>query len=536
VNVHLLYRDRDFDLDASLPANAQTLTEDLDLNTLLGAMAQGDPYLFKVGQVALFHSLEDPQAIRYRQGILRDCLVHPQLARELYDLTVDALEAERKIYFGIFGFSSQYPDSTMLSAVRVLKVYVQRLERLREIADRHAHEFTSEGFTTLFAMIQRELDDEYLQTVREQLDELGGEGAVRVSAQLGRGANAVAYRLHRRRTRGRGIVQRITALASRSEYTYRIADRDEQGARMLGEMRGRAINEAANTAAQSAEHIQGFFKLLRAELGLYIGALNLHEQLTVLGEPTCLPEPLSAGERTLVARGLYEPCLVLRIDGRVVGNDIDGGDRPLVVITGANQGGKSTFLRSAGIAQLMTQCGLLAPAESLTVNVCAGVFTHFKREEDAGMQSGKLDEELARMSEIAELARPNSLVLFNESFAATNEREGSQIARQIIAALLDTGSRAMLVTHMFALAGGLHADAQQRALFLRAEREQDGTRTFRLAKAPPLPTSYGPDVYQRVFADNRGHGVPAPAVGMPDGHGVPAPAVGMPDGQVTGSP
>lgn len=498
MNVHLAYRNRDFDMQAALPAHAQTLTEDLDLNTLLGVMAQGDPYLFKVAQAALFHSLTDTQGILYRQGVLRDCLEHPELARELYDLTIDALEAEKRVFFGIAGLSSQYPDSTLHSAVEVLKVYAERLERLREIADQHAHELTSEGFASFFAMLQRELDDAYLQTVREHLTELGGHGAVRVSAQLGRGANAIDYQLHRHR-RDQGIVQRITAMASRSEYTYRLADRDEQGARMLGEMRGRAINEVANAAAQSAEHVRGFFQLLRAELGFYIAALNLHEQLIAKGEPTCFPTPLPAGERTLIAKGLYEPCLTLRTQARVVGNDLAAEGRPLVVITGANQGGKSTFLRSAGIAQLMAQCGLFAPAKSLTTNVCDGLFTHFKREEDTSMQSGKLDEELARMSEIADAARPNSLVLFNESFAATNEREGSLIARQIIAALLDTDSRVMFVTHMYDLAHGLHTEETQRAVFLRAERQQDGRRTFRLRQAPPLPTSYGPDVYARVF-------------------------------------
>lgn len=505
MNVHLLYCDRDFNLDWELPAHAQTLTEDLDLTTLLNVMAQRDPYLFKVAQVALFHCLPDPQAILYRQGVLRDCLEHPEIARELYELTVEALQAEKKLYFGILGLSSQYPDSTMHSAVEVLKVYVQRLERLREIADQHTDELASEGFTSFFSMIQRELDDTYLQTVHEHLDELGNSGAVRVSAQLGQGANPVGYQLHR--GRGRGIVERITAAVGRSEYTYRVADRDEHGARMLGEMRGRAINDAANTTAQSAEHIQGFFKLLRAELGLYVAALNLHEALTALEEPTCFPQPLPAGDRTLAAAGVYEPCLALRTGRPVVGNDINGKDKPLVVITGANQGGKSTLLRSVGIAQLMTQCGLFVAADALTVNVCDGVFTHFKREEDTSMESGKLDEELARMSEIADAAGSNSLVLFNESFAATNEREGSQIARHIIAALLDTGSRVMFVTHMFHLAGGLHEDEQQRGLFLRAQREQDrGRRTFKLQEAEPLATSYGPDIYHRVFAESGQNG------------------------------
>ncbi|MGH3514105.1 MAG: MutS-related protein [Pseudonocardiaceae bacterium] len=140
------------------------------------------------------------------------------------------------------------------------------------------------------------------------------------------------------------------------------------------------------------------------------------------------------------------------------------------MITGANQGGKSTFLRSVGLAQLMMQCGMFTPAESFSANVCERLFTHFKRDEDATMTSGKLDEELARMSEIADAVTPHSMVLFNESFASTNEREGSEIARQIIRALVDNGIKVFFVTHLFDLAHSLHLHQADTALFLRAQR------------------------------------------------------------------
>jgi len=60
--------------------------------------------------------------------------------------------------------------------------------------------------------------------------------------------------------------------------------------------------------------------------------------------------------------------------------------------TGANRGGKSTLLRSVGLAQLMMQCGMFVAASWLRSSVCDSVFTHFRREEDAEMKSGKLDE------------------------------------------------------------------------------------------------------------------------------------------------
>jgi DNA mismatch repair ATPase MutS len=239
--------------------------------------------------------------------------------------------------------------------------------------------------------------------------------------------------------------------------------------------------------------------MLRAELGFYVGCLNLHERLAEKGEPSCFPEPVAADTRALGAHGLYDVCLALRTQAGVVGNELDADDRSLAMITGANQGGKSTFLRSVGVAQLMLQCGMFVGAYSLRAGVVDGVFTHFKREEDPTMESGKLDEELGRMSDIADAIAPNSIVLCNESFAATNEREGSEIARQVVRALLDSGIAVFLVTHLFDLANGFYQEELETALFLRAERQPDGRRTFRLVTGEPLATTYGEDSYRRVF-------------------------------------
>jgi MutS domain V len=95
------------------------------------------------------------------------------------------------------------------------------------------------------------------------------------------------------------------------------------------------------------------------------------------------------------AAGLYDLCLSLAVTGPVVGNDVGADGKPLVVITAANQGGKSAFLRSVGLAQLMMQAGMFAATTSLRASVCHGLFTHYKGEEDASMTSGKLDEERA---------------------------------------------------------------------------------------------------------------------------------------------
>jgi DNA mismatch repair ATPase MutS len=130
---------------------------------------------------------------------------------------------------------------------------------------------------------------------------------------------------------------------------------------------------------------------------------------------------------------------------------------------------------------------------------CTGLFTHYKREEDATLRSGKLDEELARLDTIADAIRPGALLLANESFASTNEREGSEIARQTVHALRERRIKVVFVTHLYDFAHRLAEERRPDTLFLRAQRQADGSRTFRLVVGEALSTSFGQDLYAQVF-------------------------------------
>ena len=147
----------------------------------------------------------------------------------------------------------------------------------------------------------------------------------------------------------------------------------------------------------------------------------------------------------------------------------------------------------------MMQCGMFVPADSFSANICQALFTHFKRTEDVTMKSGKLDEELSRMSDIADNLQPDSMLPLSESFSATNDREGSEIARQIVRALLEMRIKIFFVTHLYAFPSDFYNKKMSNVLFLRAERQSDGRRTFRIVEGEPLQTSYGEDLYNRIF-------------------------------------
>ncbi len=490
----LMYKDSDFDVQKQLPSNEQILTQDLELPTLFSAMAGEDKFIYEVVKKAVLSSMQDVPAILYRQAILNDCVNNSAIVRQLYNIAVESIVNEKKLHWGY----SRYLPAILHSSINVLEMFVGMLKKLRTIADRHADKFQSEGFSTLFQMLKKELSDEYFGCVQEHLSELKFREGVLISAELGNGNKGVNYVLRRANQKPKGMLKRIFSKKPQT-YTFYIHERDESGARALSDLRERGISLVTTALAHSTEHILNFFSMLRTELAFYIGCLNLHEELARLGEPVCFPRPVACEERRHSFQGLYDICLALSMKRKVVGNDANADNKDIVIITGANQGGKSTFLRSIGLAQLMMQCGMYVPAEMFCANVCKAVFTHYKRKEDASMKSGKLDEELSRMNDIVNLLTRDAIVLFNESFAATNEREGSEIARQIISALLGKNIKVFFVTHLYDFSNSFYNRGMKNAMFLRAERQEDGIRTFKLTEGRPLQTSYGEDLYKMIF-------------------------------------
>jgi DNA mismatch repair ATPase MutS len=520
MRVFLMYRDKDFELRQpstqsirslrqaeerarSLQAllwNAIPLMQDLELGTLLHAMAGNDQFMYEVAQQAILSGLCTVDAIHYRQAILRDCLKNSAVVRGLYDLMTEVTEEMKRRWWGT---SSHYPSSMLYSSVELMEAFLDVLQKLRSIAEENAGSFESEGFRSLFATLKKELNQEYLAMIKTHVTELKFRKGVLLSAELGDNNEGTCYILRKMHGKKQKWLERFLAKGSPC-YTFRLDPRDEAGGKILSEMRDRGISRVARTLAESADHVSSFFKMLRTELAFYVGCLNLHGQLAAKGMPVAFPLPKPGGEHGREFTELYDACLALTMVGAVVGNTVHADGKSLMIVTGANQGGKSTFLRSIGLAQMMMQCGLFVGAEAFKSELCPGLFTHYKREEDATMKCGKFDEELARMSDIVEHLVPNSMLLFNESFAATNDREGSEIAKQIVRALLEKKMRVVYVTHLYELARGFFDEKRTDAIFLRAERNEDGTRTFRLVEREPLKTSYGEDLYRKVFADKNG--------------------------------
>lgn len=492
MKVRLMHPDHPFDADAPLPSQAKAVTEDLGIHILIKAMGAGDDYLEQVANAAVFQPVTDVDVIAFRQDVFADCVAHPDVFRALYQTATDSPKVERSI---LLGWHATKPRARLHRARSVMDGHLGLLRQVRAQADAHAPEFRSAGMRALFASVKDELSDAYLTEVERYLDLVEFRGGQFETARLGM-ANEPTDFVLRVPAKKPGLWDSLTS--SFHPHTVTVDQRDMAGAEALGEIQEMGCVVAADALNRSADHVKAFFVSLRREIGFYVAALNVYEALRRRQLPTCRPVVLDADGGT-TADSLYSPLLPLRGEQPILSN-LEAAGSNLIVVTGANQGGKSTFLRAVGIAQLMTQCGIFVPAEEFAAAPVQGVFTHFRREEDATMQSGKFDEELARMSYIADRITPGSLLMCNESFASTNERDAASVGGDVVLALRDAGVTVHLVTHQYELAARLREEGAQ-GTFLLAERLDDGTRSHRIIPGDPLRTSFGQDLYHEVMSE-----------------------------------
>lgn len=497
MKVFLMHPGKDFDSTPPSETEPIQFAQDIELDVLLKTAAAGDRYIYDVMAAACAGAwANDIDTILYRQEVLGECLTNPTIVRQFYTIAVEPFARDRSWDFSLYGRDA---SSMVASSVRSLQSSLQVLRRLRDTCSANAGNFASPGFRQFFATLDRELDDSYLEAAASDLDNLTFRKGVLLSAQVGDGGKGVGTVLRKPQPHDLSWLKALLTPGTPS-HTLQLHPRDEAGARAFGELQSRGLRLISDALYQSAEHVLGFFKALRAELAFYVGCLNLRDELARIGEPIRFPEVAEAPRR-FFCRNLRDVSLALTVGRRIVGNDVDANGKPLVIITGANRGGKSTFLRSVGLAQMMLQCGMFVTADAYVSSLRTGLFSHYKREEDRSMRSGKFDEELVRMSGIADRVRRGAMVLFNESFAATHEQEGSEIARQIVSALLENEVSVFFVSHMYEFARSF-LDSDQ-ALFLRADRAENGDRSFRVREAKPLPQSFGADLYRRIFESSR---------------------------------
>jgi DNA mismatch repair ATPase MutS len=260
------------------------------------------------------------------------------------------------------------------------------------------------------------------------------------------------------------------------------------------------------------------FTNLRQGLVFYLGAVRFVQRFQKLGLPMCLPQIAPAEERRCEVKDSYNVHLVLRhleIEERsgaaIVKNDLFlGRDGRIIILTGPNRGGKTTYMQGAGVVHILAQAGLHVPGQQALVSPLDQLFTHFPLEEKPESEAGRFGEEAIRLGKIFEQVTRHSLILLNESLSSTSFSESLYLAQDLVRILRRIGARAIYSTHLHELArqvdelnDSVPGDSRIVSVVsspIDTVTPADGAeenRTYKLEMRPPLGQSYAREIAAR---------------------------------------
>ncbi len=203
---------------------------------------------------------------------------------------------------------------------------------------------------------------------------------------------------------------------------------------------------------ETENFIDGTIERFEREVQFYLSYLRYIEILERENLPFCLPEIKKTKER-IYGQNSFDIALSYKIktrkEGHIVCNDflIEKKER-ILVITGPNQGGKTTFARMFGQVHYLSSMGLFVPGKRLETFFFDNIFTHFEKEENIEDLRGKLEDDIDRIKTILKGATPRSIIIMNEIFSSTTVKDALTLGEMVLRKILEIDATALLVTFL----------------------------------------------------------------------------------------
>jgi DNA mismatch repair protein MutS len=440
--------------------------------------------------------LTDPKAIVYRQEVMRD-LEEPRARRAVDEfaarmrLVRQHLATEAKAYY------AREKQRWRLAAAEAFADAAELLGKDLEGAEPSS--LGLRGFRT--ALDAYLASDRFRAMAAEARDLSARLGAIRFTLLISDGT--VRVRPFEEQTDyGAAVDQTFHKFAEGGTIELSLENDGDFG---LNHVDAEILNRVALLNPEPFEGLARFSErwasvtepLLREfdrEVQFYLAWLDLVDRLRQAGLPVCYPR-LTPDRGNVTCQGTYDLALASQTllqgggeGGRIVRNDfaLRGAERVLVV-TGPNQGGKTTFARTFGQLHYLARLGCPVAGRETRLFVCDRLFTHFEREEDVASLHGKLEDDLVRVRAILDHATPDSVVIMNEIFSSTTVDDALYLAREILGRILDLDLLCVCVTFLDELAT---LSEKTVSLVAAVDPNAPGSRTYKIERRPANGLAY----------------------------------------------
>ncbi|MGE5463683.1 MAG: MutS-related protein, partial [Syntrophothermus sp.] len=478
----------------------------------------------------------DPQAISYRQDVLDDLLANPDL--------VDQFTALLPVVNSLFRYSHRLtPEMSWLHEVvrraEELQSIIDCFEGMGPALDAAGDRIRSPGLRSLREEVRRARNDAMYQSLLVELpsilSRMQGSASITIGVNLDpslRPVEATLLSVNEKPFTDQSLWNRLFGvqtgqggIAPLHSVPQKTSGRDEPVDPLMVPLFADLARVLEKTAIPLADQLRQYagihgrlFTGLRQALIFYLGAVRLIRRLEKMRLPLCRPQIAPIEERLCEVKDSYNIHLALRQMKKeedagpgIIQNDIRmGPEGNILILTGPNGGGKTTYIQGVGVVHILAQLGCYVPGRQARISPLDHLFTHFPLEEKPEAGAGRFGEEAIRLGKIFEQVTRHSLVLLNESLSSTNFSESLYLAQDILRILRRIGARAIYSTHLLELANGvdeLNASVAGDSKIISvvaspidAAAQVNGNESrnrYRLEIRPPLGRSYAREIAAR---------------------------------------
>jgi DNA mismatch repair protein MutS len=476
--------------DARETPEAPASFSDLNLDQIVDAVTMGKAqYNLK----PLFYTpLKTADAILYRQEVMQDLEHAPffekMLAFAARMMTVRShLEEMKKLYYPL------QKQRWFLDAVDVYLDAVAGIER-----DLSAADASSRGIRDVQSWLAGYVTSDRFRTLRQRTDKLKADLGQVSYCFLVKGNGVRVRRYDSEIDYSADVLGTFEKFqqGGAGDYLIKFHEYDsmnhveasilEQVAKLYPEI----FADLDDYCSANADYLDETVLRLDREVQFYVSYLEFISRHRKEGLPFCYPRLSTASKEVLVKEG-FDLALANRLAGSgapVVCNDFHlRGSERIIVVSGPNQGGKTTFSRAFGQLHYLGVLGFPVPGREATIHLFDELYTHFERQERIDNLRGKLADDLARIHEILHRASPDSIVIMNEIFNSTTVADAVFLGRKVMERMIERDLLCVCVTFLDELAS---LGEKTVSMVSTVVPENPAVRTFKIIRRPADGLSY----------------------------------------------